>query len=190
MKSDFFRVFRQSLRWIIVLQIALFWRFQKMKLLQKINAKPPLHLPNVRNLLRSTERKLFTSFSSSVPRILRCPAGIDRGSQVISVFCSHLGLTDTLDHDLMLLDNGNLDYHKLLYCEFQKYEVMTISVVGGQQKKKNANPSYKATKHTFLISDYYKWWFIFSHFQALLQERFVIGCKSFGTADQRNQNWK
>ena len=38
---------------------------------------------------------------------------------------------------------------------------MTMSVVGGQPKKKRkkpANPSYKATKHierTFLISDYY-----------------------------------
>ena len=52
----------------------------------------------------------------------------------------------------------NLDL-KLLYCEFQKYEVMTMVVVGGQpQEKKNANTSYKATKHierTFLISAYY-----------------------------------
>ena len=30
--------------------------------------------------------------------------------------------------------NNYLDYLKLLYCEFQKYEVMTTSVVGGQQK--------------------------------------------------------
>ena len=36
-----------------------------------------------------------------------------------------------------------------------------MSAVGGQpkkKKKKNANPSYKATKHierTFLVSDYY-----------------------------------
>ena len=56
----------------------------------------------------------------------------------------------------------NLDYLKLLYCEFQKYKVMTMSVIGGQpkkkkQKKKHANPSYKATKHikhTFPIYDY------------------------------------
>ena len=51
----------------------------------------------------------------------------------------------------------NLDYLKLLYCEFQKCEVMTMSVVSGQPKK-HANTSYKATKHikcTFLISDYY-----------------------------------
>ena len=54
-------------------------------------------------------------------------------------------------------DKMNLDYLKLLYCEFQKYKVMTMSVVDGQPKK-HTNPSYKATKHierTFLISDYY-----------------------------------
>ena len=54
-------------------------------------------------------------------------------------------------------DKMNLDYLKLLYCEFQKYEVMTMSVVGGQpkKKKKHANTSYKATKHierTWVIS--------------------------------------
>ena len=51
-------------------------------------------------------------------------------------------------------DNMNLDYRKLLYCELQKYEVMTMAVVGGRPKK-HANTSYKATKHierTFLIS--------------------------------------
>ena len=58
-------------------------------------------------------------------------------------------------------DKMNSDYLKLFYREFQKYEVMTMSVtvVGGQpKKKKNPNPSYNATKHierTFLISDYY-----------------------------------
>ena len=53
-------------------------------------------------------------------------------------------------------DTVNLNYLKLLYCEFQKYEVMTISVVGDQPKKQHANPSYKATRHvdrTTLISD-------------------------------------
>ena len=46
---------------------------------------------------------------------------------------------------------------KLLYCEFQWCEVMTMSVVGSQPNK-HTNTSYKATKHierTFLISDYY-----------------------------------
>ena len=45
----------------------------------------------------------------------------------------------------------------LLYCEFQKYEVMTMSVVGGPPKRIRKY-KYKATKHiesTFLITDYY-----------------------------------
>ena len=36
---------------------------------------------------------------------------------------------------------NNLNYLKLLYCEFQKYKVMTMSVVGGQHKI-YTNPSY------------------------------------------------
>ena len=32
-------------------------------------------------------------------------------------------------------DKMNLDYLKLLCDEFQKYEVMTMSVIGGQPKK-------------------------------------------------------
>ena len=54
-------------------------------------------------------------------------------------------------------DNMNLDYLKLLCCEFQKDEVMTLSVVSGQPKI-HANPSYNATKlieRTFLISGHY-----------------------------------
>ena len=43
-------------------------------------------------------------------------------------------------------DKMNLDYVKLRHCEFQKYKVMTMSVVGGQPGK-HANTSYKATKH-------------------------------------------
>ena len=42
-------------------------------------------------------------------------------------------------------DKINSDYLKLLYCKFQKYEVMTMSVVDVQPKR-HANPSYKATK--------------------------------------------
>ena len=54
----------------------------------------------------------------------------------------------------------NLDYLKMFYCECQKYDVMTMSVVGSQQRKKKENKKLgcKATKHieqTFLISDYY-----------------------------------
>ena len=44
----------------------------------------------------------------------------------------------------------NLNYLKLLYCEFQKYKFMTKSVLGSQPKK-------QATEHierTFLISNY------------------------------------
>ena len=44
----------------------------------------------------------------------------------------------------------NLDYltTKLLYCEFQKYEVMTRSVVGGQPKKKNTQISVIERQNT------------------------------------------
>ena len=54
-------------------------------------------------------------------------------------------------------DKMNLDDLKLLYCEFHKYEVMTMSLVGAQPRIR-ANPSYDATKRierTFLISDYF-----------------------------------
>ena len=48
---------------------------------------------------------------------------------------SHAGI------DLMP-DRMNLDSLKLLYCEFQNFEVMTMSVVTvGGQPKKHANPS-------------------------------------------------
>jgi len=75
-------------------------------------------------------------------------------------------LTDTLGLAFMLvsircqttwIQNQRLKL-KLLYCEFRKYEVMTMSVVGGQPKRETANPSYKATKHiqrTLLISNHY-----------------------------------
>ena len=33
-------------------------------------------------------------------------------------------------------DQMNLDHLNLIYCEFQKYEVMAMSVVGGQPKEK------------------------------------------------------
>ena len=78
--------------------------------------------------MTSSRISAITSFFS--------PTGIDRGCQVISGFGRHLGLTETRSHagiDLMS-DKMNLDL-KLLYCEFQKYGVMTISVVGGQPKK-------------------------------------------------------
>ena len=49
--------------------------------------------------------------------------------------------SDTIRFDVTLVsmaDKMNLDYLKLLYCEIQKYEVMTMSVVGGQPKKQHA----------------------------------------------------
>ena len=56
-------------------------------------------------------------------------------------------------------DKMNSNDLKLLYCEFQNYEVMTMSVEGGhQKKKKHLNRCYKAAKQIdriFLISDYY-----------------------------------
>ena len=60
----------------------------------------------------------------------------------------------------MLVSIQCQDDLKLLYREVQKYEVMTKCVVVGEQKKKHANPSSKATKYicidrTFLTSDYY-----------------------------------
>ena len=40
---------------------------------------------------------------------------------------------------------GIVYYLRLLYCEFEKYEVMTLSIVRSQPKRL-VNPSYKATK--------------------------------------------
>ena len=50
----------------------------------------------------------------------------------------------------------NLEYLKLLYCEFQKYVVMTLSVVGGQQKNTQIPVirQQNASKAFFLISDF------------------------------------
>ena len=97
----------------------------------------------------------------SVPRVLRYPAGIDRGCLVISGFGHHLGLTDTLaSMSCWYRSDAGQDEYRLsqaAFGEFQKYEVMTMSVVGDQSKKKNAQiPIIKQKKHTFfLISDYY-----------------------------------
>ena len=67
-------------------------------------------------------------------RVLRCPTGIDRGCQVISGFRRHLELTDILGLDLMLVS-----IRCQIRYEFQKYEVMTMSVVGGRPKKNNTH---------------------------------------------------
>jgi len=89
-----------------------------------------------------------------VPRVLiadsrafqALAAILDYVTHLVSMSCWHVPMPDKMNLDL-----------KLLYCEFQKYEVMTMSVVGGQPRK-HANTSYKATKHidrTCLISDYF-----------------------------------
>ena len=60
---------------------------------------------------------------------------------------SHAGI-DTM------LDKMNLDNLKLLYCEFHKYEVMTMSVVGAQPSNTHKSQLYEATnriERTFLI---------------------------------------
>ena len=46
----------------------------------------------------------------------------------------------------LMPDKVNLDYFNLLYCEFQKYEVMTMSVECGQQKKNTQNTQIPAIK--------------------------------------------
>ena len=43
----------------------------------------------------------------SVLRVLLCVTGIDRGCQVISGFGRHLGMTDTLGLDLMLVSTDD-----------------------------------------------------------------------------------
>ena len=53
-----------------------------------------------------------------VLRVFRLPT---RGSGRPLGLGRHLGLSDTLSHDLFISNNA---------CEFQKYEVMTLSVVG------------------------------------------------------------
>ena len=46
-----------------------------------------------------------------------------------------------------MLDNMNLDYLKLLYCEFQMEQVMTMYLVGGQPKKKKKNTQKPVMTH-------------------------------------------
>ena len=69
------------------------------------NRKKP---PSKGDCLVLSSRYLFVPFDRartrfSVPQVLRCPAGIDCGCQVISGFGRHLELTDTLGLDLMLV---------------------------------------------------------------------------------------
>ena len=64
-----------------------------------------------------------------------------------------------------------LDDLKLLYCEFLKYEVMTMSAVRGHPKKKHASTTYKAKKSiepTFPVSSYWSIQFVLYCFLLLL----------------------
>ena len=76
----------------------------------------------------------------SIPQVSRCPAGVDRGcSRSFQALAAILDtVTIRLDVTLVSMpDKMNLGYYvKLLYCEFQKYEVMTMSVVVVSQKNK------------------------------------------------------
>ena len=44
-------------------------------------------------------------------------------------------------------DKMNLDYLKLLYCKFQKYDVMTMSVVSGEPKNKKKTKKTRQTPY-------------------------------------------
>lgn len=85
-----------------------------------VNLQPisNLHWPLSTNQFVLLHKGLY-----SVPRVLRYPSGIARGGKVISGFGRHIGLTDIIGLDLMpcndpMPDEMNLDYLKLLYCEF------------------------------------------------------------------------
>ena len=95
--------------------------------------------------LRWTERSLYVVFNSrrfyNVPRELIEDA---RSCQVRSGYGCHLGLTDTLSRS-----HANIDLISDNCCEFHKYEVMTMSVVGAQPKT-HTNLSYISNGPHFL----------------------------------------
>ena len=79
---------------------------------QKLFSSPYLIYLGEQCFLRST----YCLPRFSVLQVLQCPVGIDRGATDQHIWPrSHAG------NDLMP-DKMNLDYSKLLYCEFQKYE--------------------------------------------------------------------
>ena len=89
-----------------------------------------------KRLLRSTERILFTSFF--------IPAGIDRGMDAGSFqalaaildYLTHFGSISCWHQSDVIQQELRLSQDAYIYCEFQKYEAMTMSVIGGQPKKK------------------------------------------------------
>ena len=68
------------------------------------------------------------------PQVLRCPKGYDSGSQLISGYGCHLGLTHLTSISCWYRSDArqdDYDYLKLHCCGFKKHQVMTMSVVGG-----------------------------------------------------------
>ena len=77
--------------------------------------------------LRSRERILLPLFFRRVGS-----ASTDPGCEVISGFGHHVEVTDVLASiSCRYRSDAGQDEFRLVYCEFQKYEVMIISVVGG-----------------------------------------------------------
>jgi len=109
--------------------------------------------------LNTWTHTIYVVFQSCgfVPRVLVADARSFHALATIMDWLTHLASISCWYR----LDTRQDEFRlKLLYCEFQKYKVMTMSVIGGQPKKKNgAHLSCNTTKHvkcTFLISDYYK----------------------------------
>ena len=91
-------------------------------------------------LLCSTERILFTSFS--VPRVLIAHARSLQTFTAVLDWLTHLVAISCWYRS----DARQDESQKMLYCKFQKYEVMTMSVVEGQPKS-HENATNKATRH-------------------------------------------
>ena len=101
-----------------------------------------------RSIAANSSNAIDLSAFSSVKRTKNnCRYGSDVAFTARAWPRSHAGLDP-------MPENMNLDYLKLRYREFEKYEVMTMSVVGSKQKILSCVKQYDV-EHTFLISDYY-----------------------------------
>ena len=79
-------------------------------------------------------------------RFYDVPLVLIANDRSFQAFGRHLKLIETLGLDLMLVSircQINLDHLKLLYGEFQKCEVMTMSAVGFSAKKTMQIPVLK-----------------------------------------------
>ena len=90
-------------------------------------------------------------------RVLIVDAGSFQALAAILDYLTHLGSISCWHQSDVIQQELRLSQDAYIYCEFQKYEAMTMSVICGQPKKHtHTNTSYKATKHIvciFLISD-------------------------------------